>query len=344
MVSRKLYIAFCAVAMLATVACNKEPLQSPASDGATPTEQPRREGEFNPECKISIITFSDNTAPELWFWNDSTGLLMSVEVADLCGGYTDKTLFAYNADGRVNTVTMTGTDPDSVPLLGELSGMVTVEYGGNKVATLSLTDDGEVRLRADVEHDGPKVSGATLSFSNNMLADLFNHVMSEFNYGNLGISADSVSGNVAFVWSGDNVSRMLFSVAFRAGTTLGAVRQVMGYDSIAGFANLPDSEPIRITVVISDTVDYTYDNMPNPYCGFLGRVHISALTAGNVTSEEHNATATVTFGTAATPQILRYTRPMPLPTRTCRYDYNDKGFPVSLTDDKGVVSFYEYMK
>ena len=353
---KKLFVALCAVAALSMVACKKDNPQPSNPGGSTPTEQPRREGEFNPTCKISTITFSDNSAPEMWFWDENTGLLSTINNDDLCGGYTEKARFTYDSDGRVSTVTLTSAGTESIPLLGSLSGTMSVEYDGDYISSLSLVNAGERLLTADVKHDGDKVRGATLNLSDNMLVDLFNSAMAQFlgesATGDMVTSVDSVSGKVAFVWNGKNVSQALLNIDFRAGTTLGVIRQIMGDDmSMFGeyaqyLAFLPDNMPLFFTVSMGDTVNYTYDDKSNPYRGFLGRVHISTLTENNVTTEEHVGSATVAIATSimnSMVQIYQTSMPLPLPMYFYQYDeYNDKGFPLSMTDTEGVVSRFEY--
>lgn len=359
MTLKKIFLSLCAVVTLSAIACNKDIPQPTEPVDTTPTEQPQIEGIFDPACKISIITYSDGTAPELWQWNVITGLLMSVDDGNFCGGSSEKVQFAYNADGRVNTVTLTDANSENVPLLGILRGTVAIGYEGNHVSTLSLTDEGKTLMTADVQHDGNKVSGAILNPNDIMITEIFNSTIAQFLGGSfsddLVTTVDSASGRIAFIWDGENVSQSRMTISFHIGSTLGRIRQILGDDmGIFGehtqyLADQPDNLPLFFTVAMGDTANYTYDDMENPYHGFLGRAHISILTTNNVTSEEHLASATVSITTSLQGnnimQIYKNSIPLPSPTYSYQYDqYNELGFPVKKTDSEGVVSRYVYMQ
>ena len=360
---KKIVVALCALATVGIVACKK--------DNPTPTPEPTpsqgqrdlREGVYDPGCKIVRVSYSNDDAPETWLWDSGTGRLSSVNDDDMCGGYTERIGFAYRTDGRVDNVNMSNISLGDLMPDVSLSGTMHVDYSGEYISSLTVSSEGTQVLAAQVQHNNAKkVSGASIDLSDNMLVDIFNSMLAGFlvdstgSSDNLEVSVDEVSGNVAFAWDGDNVSQATLHIGFRVTTTVGTLVNLVGEDNLGMFgdygstlsllASMFPNQPLYFNISVGDTVSYTYDNQVNPFRNYLGRVHISALTANNVLSEQHTGSAGISISTSYAGQNMQlYQTSYPLPLNPVAYDYleyNASGCPLRVMDNDGKETYYQY--
>ena len=244
----------------------------------------------------------------------------------------------------------------------QLSGTLHVDYSGDYISNLTVSNNGMQVLAAQVQHDdnSHKVSGAMLDMSEDLLLDLFNMLLAQFlndstGSGNVATSVDNVTGSVAFQWEGNNVSQARLNVGFRVESTVGTLVNLIGEENLEMFGSyaqyltlLPDNQPLYFDVTVGDTVDYTYDNKVNPFKNYLGRVHISCLSANNMNLEVHSGNAHVAISTTIlyqTVQVYQTSYPLPIGSNSYEYmEYNAAGCPLRIRDDGGVVTEIQYME
>lgn len=359
---KKIFMALCAMAMVAFVACKKDPV-TPTPDNNDPAEQhDTREGAYDPVCKITGIVYSDDTAPETWLWDPETGHLISVNDDDYCGGYVERISFTYRNDGRVDQVQISNIETGGLLPIGNLSGTMAVGYNGEYISSLSVVNGDAEVLTVNVQHGSDKkVSGATLDLADNVLLDLFNTMLAQFladstGQGDLATSVDNVTGSVSFSWEGSNVRQALLTLGFRVASTVGTLIDVVGEENLTSvfgqygsyLTMVPATQPLYFNVTVGDTVAYTYDNKTNPYRHFLGRLDVSALTANNVETAIHNGNAHIAIGTTIMGQTMQlYETDYALPVESTFNDYleyNAAGCPLRMEDADGTVIEFQYME
>ena len=342
----------CFATLLLAVGCKKEEQnQNQGSGNSDPYAQhDQREGAYDPVCKITGVTYNDGTEAEVWTWAD--GKLQHVN---------QNVQFTYRSDGRVDRVDVANLSLGDLMQGMALSGTMQLNYSGDYISSIAVTNSGTQVLAAQVQHNSNnKVSGATLEMSNDLLVDLFNMVLAQFlndstATGNAVTAVDNVSGNVAFQWDGNNVSQARLNVGFRVESTVGTLVDLVGEENLSMFGTygqyltfLPDNQPLYFTVSVGDTVDYTYDNKVNPYKNYLGRVHISCLSANNMDMEVHNGNANVIISTTILGSMMQlYETNYALPLNNKSYDYeqyNSANCPTRMVDQDGVVTLIQYME
>lgn len=360
---KKLFVALCALAMVALVACKKDK-PTPSNNDPTPSEQrDTREGAYDPVCKITGIVYSDDTAPETWLWDPETGHLLSVNDDDYCGGYVERISFNYRNDGRVDYVNVRNLSLGDFLQNMEVDGTLQVTYNGDYISGLTVLNNGTQVLAAQVEHNSStkKISGASIDLSDNMLLGLFNDLLTQFlgdsaNSGDMITSVDNVIGNVLLTWDGNNVSQSLLSIGFRAATTLGTLVNLVGQDNLDMFgqygsllalaAAFAPNQPLYFNVTVADTVDYSYDDKVNPFFHYLGRIDISALSANNVVAAIHTGIAHVAITTSLNGQTTQFYEtdyPLPLESTFNDYlEYNEAGCPLRMENSSGIQTEFHY--
>ena len=377
---KKLFVALCAVAALSMVACKKETPKPTNPSNPTPVEQPQREGEYKPKCKISSVVFSDNTAPEIWIWDKTTGLLTSVNNSDYCGGYTEKASFTYTADGRVSTVTMSNIGSEITSLMGPLSGTMSVEYDGEYISSLTLVRDGIQLLAANVDHNSQhQINHMELDIDTAVINELLGGLMGGFNFGkgadiiamavrsvakqvsDSKLSFNSASASVDFEWTGDNVSRMVANISVTGSVTLNEINSVVDItpylDSFlqSFMGGMITSEmalaligdmPLPVSLSASDTIEYTFDDQHNPKKGYMGTFGAEMLSANNVTfsSTYGMMNAVLSISLMGQGGDFPFSYPLPSTGKSFTYTYNDAGFPLSVTDSDDRTINYTYME
>ena len=350
---KKLFVALCAVAMVAMVACKKDPVSPDPDNHDQPGEFDNREGAYDPVCKIVAVNYDDGTASDEWIWEDDKLQRVNQDV-----------LFTYRADGRVGSVQLQNIETGGLLPVEGLAGTMNVSYNGEYISTLSVNSNGTEVFSVQVQHNGNnKVSGATIDLSDNLLLELFNTMLAQFlgdsaSSDNMVTGVDNVSGNISFSWNGDNVNQALMALGFRVATTLGTLVNVIGEDNLsmfgenastlAMFATMFPNQPLYFNITVGDTANYTYDNQVNPFRHYLGRLDISALTANNVLTEQHNGNAHITINTTLggqNMQIYETDYPLPLESSYNEYrEYNAAGCPLRVIDINGVEITYQYME
>lgn len=377
---KKLFVALCAVAALTMVACKKDNPQPSNPGNQTPVEQPQREGEFNPKCKISSLVFSDNTAPEVWLWNNATGRLTSVNDDDYCGGYIEKMRFTYTDDGRVSTVTMSNVGTGSISLLGSVSGTMAVEYDGDYISSLSLVRDGNQVLAASVDHNlQHQISHMELDIDTAIINEMLGGLMGGFNFGKSAdiitmavrsvakhvsdskLAFNSASASIDFEWTGDNVTSMVANISVTGSVTLNEINSVVDItpylDSfLQSFAGgmitsemalaLIGDVPMPVSLSLTDTIEYTFDNQHNPKRGYMGTFGAEMLSANNVTfSNTYGMVeAVLTLSLMGQGGDFPFSYPLPSSANSFTYTYNEAGFPLTVTANDDRVTNYTYME
>ena len=349
----KLFVALCALATLSLVACKKgEETPTPNHPNNPAQQYDTREGAYDPVGKIVAVTYSDDTPSEEWVWEN--GKLQRVN---------NDVLFTYRADGRVDQVEIQNIQTGGLLPIDGLGGTMAVSYSGDYISALSVMNDGTEALTVQVQHNSAKkISGATIDLSDNVLLDLFNSMLAQFmpdstGSDNFATAVDNVTGNVSFSWNGDNVNQALLNIGFRVATTVGTLVNLIGEENLSSMfgengsmlalaASMFPNQPLYFNVTVGDTVDYTYDNKVNPFHHYLGRLHISALTANNVLSEEHTGNAHVTITTSlggSNMQLYETDYPLPLEPNYYEYlEYNAKGCPLRMVNADYVETDYQY--
>ena len=297
------------------------------------------------------ITYSDGSEAEVWSWQD--GRLQHVN---------QNVMFSYLSDGRVDQVDIANLSLGELLPGTQLSGTLHLDYSGDYISNLTVSNNGMQVLAVQVQHDdnSHKVSGAMLDMSEDLLLDLFNMLLAQFlndstGSGNVATSVDNVTGSVAFQWEGNNVSQARLNVGFRVESTVGTLVNLIGEENLEMFGSyaqyltlLPDNQPLYFDVTVGDTVDYTYDNKVNPFKNYLGRVHISCLSANNMNLEVHSGNAHVAISTTIlyqTVQVYQTSYPLPIGSNSYEYmEYNAAGCPLRIRDDGGVVTEIQYME
>lgn len=364
---KKIITVLCCASLMLVAGCKKEeqPNNQGSGNSDPVVQHDEREGAYDPVCKIAGITYNDGTAPETWLWDTTTGHLMSVNDDDMCGGYVERVRFTYRPDGRVDQVDISNLSLGELLPGTQLSGTLHLDYSGDYISNLTVSNNGMQVLAAQVQHDdnSHKVSGATLDMSEDLLLDLFNMLLAQFlndstGSGNAATSVDNVTGSVAFQWEGNNVSQARLNVGFRVESTVGTLVNLVGEENLSTFgtygtllalaAAFAPNQPVYFTVSVGDTVDYTYDNKVNPFKNYLGRVHISCLSANNMDMEVHNGNIGVVISTSLSgqmTQIYQTSYPLPIESNSYEYlEYNASGCPLRIRDDGGVVTEIHYME
>lgn len=344
---KKVLLLVCAASVLMVTACKKEkdePAVTPGGETPQP-EVPSGDGVYRPAQKISTIVYGDERVPRTWMWED--GDLMSTNESDNCGGYQELASFSYDNHRLASMEAVV----EGVPV------EVGYVYNGKRLASVTASSDGTEVVDLTVTHNSSdkitRLSGNVDETLIGMLSQLMGEGMGNFfkkapgaklSLGDVDITAD-------LQWQGDNVSQMVMQASVQGGITLGEVRQMVNLDSLLGsysslLALLNDTVEMPLSLVVTDTTYYTYDNNPNPFCGFLGEVNAAYLSACNVTETVSTASVSVTL----TLQSMMGSLPIPFSypigstTVSYTYTYDAAGFPLTVTDSEGVEITYTYLQ
>lgn len=358
---KKIIVLLFAAALLCTTGCKKDdpaPVANSSNSGngnggTTPPAEINREGMYKPNGKIVNIVSSGNGTAEVWNWENGQLQSVSESGGDLLAD------FSYKTDGRVSSVTRYGS---------QFSGTMGVTYNGEYISRISLMNGDSEVAGASVSHNANnKVGSASLNLSDNYLLDIFNSTLSQYlsDTANLAPQVDSVQGNLAFDWNGENVSAARMGLSFRVKIMWGTLRgmltnlSALGVDTSA-FNLLSDDTPIIFKITARDTAYYTaYDNKVNPFRHYLGNLEnllqldASVLSANNVKAGTISGTVTVEIkaeisasilGQTFTQVIPLYSTSQPLPSSVIdnTYIYNSANYPTSVTDSEGNVTTYTY--
>lgn len=352
---KKLFVALCAVAMLALGACQKEDLQPQNSSDhptpSTPTNPPdnpdrpdqpepplvQGEGIFNPGAHIVTVKFEgENT--EAWTWSN--------------GKLTKITPYENGALNEANSITVS-YEGDRVKQINESIGTMTLSYNGDEITSAVVSAAGVDVLSATVTE---RANNKIRKISVGMSGDIINQYIYLFSgmgmKSNSKLSCDTVSAEVTLNWQGDNVSRIELVANATVTSTLSELAQIpqiaalIEGNSVAQMAIATmGSLPIPVSLLLHDTVDYTYDQNLNPYYWFLGDNlrDFSRLSKANMLSMVAHTSATLTLpeSIAEALQNVPSSITLPLPGRSAQfgYEYNSKGFPTKAYTDEGEVEY-----
>lgn len=358
---KKMFVALCAVAMLALGACQKETVEPQNTTDhptpATPTnphddpEDPepqlvQGEGIFNPGAHI-VSVMKDGEMTEAWTWSD--GKLRTVTP------YENSTLNMLGA----TTFTYNG---DRISAVSAASGAVEFAYNGDQLASASVTAAGEVVLTASVtQRSNDKITKVETGMSGsiiNQYLDIFSGLQpgGDERKGNSKLAVDTMTATVTLTWQGDNVATALMQANLTLTTTLNELSQIpmiqSMIDSLAAdnqmiqlvLASMGDLQ-IPIDMVLKDTVEYTYDQNHNPYYWYLGvdLSDFSRFSKANVLSKLSRMGLTASLPTQYAAMLQGFPSsfdiPMPVQEATYSYEYNGNGFPTRVYSDDGTVEY-----
>lgn len=369
---KKIIVALCAVSLLGLTACHKDkvtPDEPTTQDGGSQSGQgggqsdPQEPvwadiaGVYSPAAKIVAVS-ENGAASETWSCEND--LLKTVANAE--GNV--KVRFTHDNQGRVTTMTVNGD--------GQLSGTVSVSYTGEDMTSISLvgTNNVSAQLTNNANH---KITGAVLDLSNmdnNELTALFNNALAQFLGGGSATDfisgIDSVSGNIAFTWDGNNVDMSTTLIGARLKTTIGQIATLLNNDFsmfgeyasiIESFAQASPNTPLYIKVDLRDESDYTYDNHTNPLRNYMGDMvkiednmpgfNVSSLSANNTIEESHIGVATVNVYTVVnvpiagpmTYQLYNTDYNLYDKVTVYTYSYRADGYPESFESNNGSKAY-----
>lgn len=334
-----MFIALCTCSVLGLASCSGDDESSSNGPDA---------GIITAGCKISKIESPQGS--EIWTWE-----------ADLLRRIEDES-------GKVTTTIMYDGNRMSKASLSEgIAGMMDMEfnYAGNKLSQILMKQATVPMATIDIENNSAgRPSHSDVDLSPEMLA-----LMSQF-LGLMGGGAEpnSTKGGMEkfsltnqdvvadLVWGGDNVDHLYLDATINATTTLNEINEMMplsemmsDYATVIELAlMLYGDVPIPVAINLKDTLDYTYDNHPNPFAGMYFRTgELFGLSANNtLSSNMHgmvNFTVTLPSGI---PMVggQEFSRPMAVPARTTQnsYTYNADGYPETVTDENGLTSHFYY--
>ncbi len=342
---KKVLLTLCVACLVAMTACKKddpEPNNNPSGP-----EQPEvidGDGVFMPAMKIAQVHV-DGELNEEWEW-DNDGLLTSIMKADEYGNMMDAGSFTYQ-NSRLHQANST---IQGIPVT------IAYDYRSKWLASLSANSGFTQVLTASVDHNADnKITHLTFDVNSDLLAMLSGFLggggfFKATKEAGRKVAVNSTDISIDMDWVGDNVSQQRLSADVDGSVTLGELRTLMNLDSMLGpmgaiiLATIPDTTSFPVQISIRDTISMTYDNHPNPFCGFIGSLENLSLSANNV------VTSTTAIAASATITFLSFQLPFPLPipieSGTVNYDYtyNPQGFPLTRTDDEGTVTQYTYLQ
>ena len=330
---KKAFISFFAAALaLGFVSCNKENSVEPIGDDPAPTEPTYQEGVYAPLMKVSAITYDDGTA-ETWTWDGN--LLTSVAST---GGDTRQ--FSYNGQHVVGTA---GTE-SGVP------AQVSFTYNGNDLAKCVMNNNGTDVMMLTFSHAGGKVSGADVALDAEYISGMLDGLLlkgkgKHVDPKQVFLDANDNCARLDFVWNDKDVAQMVVSGSIPFALTREMYETIKPYlpvdESILSIADmyflLSPSLPLSINV--SDTIDYTYDNKINPYYCYLGEVDPTNFSL-------HNVLTAISHGKVSISANL-FQNPMQLFEQSLgdykeySYQYNDRNYPTAVEGSENYTITYK---
>ena len=327
---KKILLAVCAIAVFAMTGCKKDPV--------TPDPQPEPtsgEGIYNPGAHIATATTDGET--QHWYWNGSK--LDRIETTDVEGTSQGVQQFTYNGN-RIASVTQ------------NVEGVATetrVTYSGNYISAITVYTDGNQSLNATVSHNSAnKINRLDLDVDANYVTTLLGDII-----GGMGMkdgrkfTLNSANIYATLDWQGENVSRMIIHANISAGITMDEISQIVDLTQVLGemaslLSLIQGEQPLTISLV--DTIDYTYDQHPNPLQGLIGILDPSVLAANNPTLMDNHGTANVNL-TLNVPLVGQYPIQRDVPINRVTdiiYTYNNAGYPLTVSQDEGGTTTYTY--
>lgn len=330
---KKILLAVCAIAVVSLTGCKK--------DDPTPEPQPTTgEGIYNPEAHIATVSNDDGT--QHWVWAGSK--LDRIESRDLEGEAAGVQQFSYNGN-RVSSITQT------------VEGIETetrVTYSGNLISAIGIYTDGNRSVNATVSHNaGNKINRIDLDVDASYISTLLGDLIGNFDLGGAKngskITLNNADIYATLEWQGDNVSRMIINADINAGITMDDISQFIDLTEVLGDAAslvslIQGEQPL--TISLTDTIDYTYDDQHNPLKGMIGMLDPQVLSANNYTIMDNHGMADVNL-TINIPFAGPYPIERSVPVVRVMdfvYTYNNAGFPLTVSDDQGNETTYTYQE
>ncbi len=373
---KKILVALCAVALIGLTGCKKDNVAPEEQTTANSGNTGGGSGGGTPATPLAKIARIDtnNVLYETWNWQDEQ--LVSINN----GAGVEKTSFTYDNSGRVETMTVGGSDM--------LSGTMHVGYNSNGVSELSLVRNGVSIIVANLSYSAGKLSRADLDIDTVSLMTLFRAALPQIldsYYPGLGqmVSAnmdgestiDSIKAYMTFDWrSTNNVKFIKIEISARVNTTLGQIATLLNgnfsmfgqYASIVeAMATSNPEQEVHLNAVMTDKGNYEYDSHTNPFLHYLGHLidikdylpsfNVATVSTNNTNTENHEGTAKVSVSTTIIEDIP-FLGPMEVPvtipvvnqemyntTTTYTYTYREgDGYPLTVTDNDGNTKTYTY--
>jgi len=373
---KKIFFVFCTIAALALVACNRE---DPAPDnnggGNNGPNIPEGEGIYNPVgAHISTIEFSNGEgADQNWIWSDYK--LQRIDEMDDAGNFLPAYTYSYNgwrlsqmlmmSDQMPGTVDYTYTNDKLTGISISTSGMTIgdatfVRDNADKVTHIDIVANQQmIEMLINIlsenffgEEDGDDEGSKdmlTTVFGNDLTRAMA--VTAKALYGDRKLSVSSTDFAVDFTWNGENVSQVIISAAISGGITINELNEIVDLESVVDpnilglLSALSGDQELPLDITVGDTIDYTYDQMNNPFKGFLGQPDVSCFSANNVASSHTygtmKAALTVTVPFLGDQQIP-FSQPIDDELTSFTYNYNAGNFPTMRESSNDVTVTYTY--
>ena len=370
---KKVFVAILALALLAgAVSCKKDdptPADDPTEEGGgnqdSDTEPSYQEGIYNPWRHITCL---QNTGTnQQWSWNSGTPRQLTA-ITDQTSG--ESYTFTYKNSGLLATATHS-EDGNSY--------LYTYSYDDGELDRYTIKKANTTMAEGEVSHNtsGKITSASYDNFHPELCLSMIGYDMDPAN-----VTLTSSSYNVAYTWVGDNVSQVSESGSFAGKVAMSELIDYFGDEltsGISSYANIVmlflqemGDEQVDYTVSVTRSTNYTYDTQRNPFRGFWGEglmLNDYVLSANNCTASTAVGNGTFNSGiTISLPEecpswvpstyqflwsVIRallnnkeipINRTIPLnKTLSYTYQYNDKGFPTSITcgDVRTAITYAE---
>lgn len=375
---------FCTVAcaVFLTTACSKDDDTASQSSNNSEIDPHYVVGKFCPDRHLASMATDSETQYLTWS-NDENALLVSI-------GTEDKVrTIEYDAQCRQTAV--------HIPTLLNVGARdFHFEYTGDHLNRFTLTSNGTTLLAATTTYDRNRLQCVNYSNVDQSVVEGFlNEFLTTFRpdqqkgpLPNIGISQLQSD----YTWTGGNVSQEHLTATGTTDIAVGRLVQALNLDTsfyrliietsgldeqlpgispqlLADFVDMLSDSSCHLVVDVDLTLNYTYDQHPNPLYGFWGRGFLGntqVLSSNNILSAQRKGTANVNFSVnlpasvpdrydEATTIVLSFaltylksqypdgfTGNYPInmnKTEHTTYTYDTQGWPVSVTNNNNVTTF-----
>lgn len=334
---KKTFIAFLSVAFaLGFVSCQKEQTVVIPIDGdttpAVPTEPTYQEGVYAPLMKIASIDREEATS-ETWTWTGD--LLTSVTTTE--GGTRQ---FTYD---NKRLVRATGSESG-------IGADATFAYNGDQMVRCVASNSGTDVMMLSFSHANGRINGADIAldaeYISSMLDGLFpmgkgKHVDP------IQILLDTTdnSARIDLTWDGKNVSqlRVTGDIPFQLSKEMyEALKPYLPVDqsilSLIDFYFMV-SNALPMQIVVSDTIDYTYDTKINPFFCYFGDIDPTCLSLNNVLSATTHGSVAINVTLTQNPMQV-FSQPID-DRKVYFYEYNDRNYPTMVEGSDNYTITYK---
>lgn len=328
---KKSLITLCSLMLLGLASCSDSPQ-------GKPVPEPLPEGAYSPERRISNI-LNDGGDSEIWLWDDTC--LVALADENQCGGYEEKCWFEYDG-ARLSS------------MRSSLQGLpydATYRYSGKELTHINVAS-GEVDIMGLAFSHGAdgNISSVQVDVVPEMSDYLLTLIGGVFD-GEMAAQVDiqDIRAATDFEWKDGDIVRQRLNADIDAVVTMGLVKEMADLESVLGSFSwmadlIPDTTQLPLHIVMSDTIDYSYDGHPNPVFGLLYAPDVSVLCAHNVATLSSHGSATFNM-TMQTPMgSIPFSIPYAVPARTAvfDYEYDESGYPVDVWQDGNHTKSYIY--